>query len=87
VWAVRSWQRSLLTLVTLIGVWAIFHGVNEIFAAFTLREAGKRAERLVAEARWVPPATAPGWESVRPAHSASRLDGTTAMIRSYLASF
>jgi Short repeat of unknown function (DUF308) len=47
VWAVRSWQRSLLTLVTLVGVWAIFHGATEIFAAFTLREAGKRAERLV----------------------------------------
>ena len=47
VWAVRSWQQSLLTLVTLVGVWAIFHGVNEIFAAFTLREAGKRADQLV----------------------------------------
>ena len=47
VWAVGSWQRSLLTLVTLVGVWAIVHGVNEIFAAFTLREASKRAERLV----------------------------------------
>ena len=47
VWAVRSWQRSLLTLVTLVGVWAIVHGVAEIFAAFTLREAGKRADRLV----------------------------------------
>jgi uncharacterized membrane protein HdeD (DUF308 family) len=47
VWAVRSWQRSLLTLVTLVGVWAIFHGVSEIFAAFTLRQAGKRAEQLV----------------------------------------
>jgi uncharacterized membrane protein HdeD (DUF308 family) len=47
VWAVRSWERSLLALVTLIGVWAIVHGVAEIFAAFTLREAGKRAERLV----------------------------------------
>jgi len=47
VWAVRSWQRSLLTLVTLVGVWAIFHGVSEIFAAFTLRQAGKRAEELV----------------------------------------
>jgi len=46
VWAVRSWERSLLTLVTLVGVWAIFHGVAEIFAAFTQREAGKRAERL-----------------------------------------
>ncbi len=47
VWAVRSWQRSLLTLVTLVGVWAIFHGVREIFAAFTLRQAGKRTGQLV----------------------------------------
>jgi uncharacterized membrane protein HdeD (DUF308 family) len=47
VWAVRSWQQSLVTLVTLVGVWAIFHGVNEIFAAFSVREAGKRAEHLV----------------------------------------
>jgi uncharacterized membrane protein HdeD (DUF308 family) len=46
VWAVRSWERSLLTLVTLVGVWAIVYGVSEIFAAFTLREAGKQAERL-----------------------------------------
>jgi uncharacterized membrane protein HdeD (DUF308 family) len=47
VWAVHSWQRSLWTLVTLVGVWAIFHGVNEIFAAFTVREIGSRAERLI----------------------------------------
>ena len=47
VWAVRAWQRLLVTLVTLGGVWAIFHGVSEIFAAFTLRQAGKRAEQLV----------------------------------------
>jgi uncharacterized membrane protein HdeD (DUF308 family) len=47
VWAVRSWQRSLLTLVTLVGVWAIFHGVAEVFAAFSVREGGRRAERLV----------------------------------------
>jgi uncharacterized membrane protein HdeD (DUF308 family) len=46
VWAARSWQRSLLTLVTLVGVWAIFFGVSEIVAAFRLRETGKRAERL-----------------------------------------
>ncbi len=46
VWAVRSWQRSLVTLVTLVGVWAIFHGVTEIFAAFTMRQAGKRVEQL-----------------------------------------
>lgn len=47
VWAVRSWERSLLTLVTLVGVWAVFHGVNEIFAAFSVREAGRRAERAI----------------------------------------
>jgi uncharacterized membrane protein HdeD (DUF308 family) len=47
VWAVRSWERSLLTFVTLVGVWAIFTGVNEIFAAFSLREVGKRAERMI----------------------------------------
>jgi uncharacterized membrane protein HdeD (DUF308 family) len=47
VWAVRSWQQSLVTLVTLVGVWAIFHGVNEIFAAVSVRQAGKDAEPLV----------------------------------------
>jgi uncharacterized membrane protein HdeD (DUF308 family) len=44
-WAVRSWQRSLLTLVTLVGAWAIFHGVSQIVGAFTLRDAGERAGR------------------------------------------
>jgi len=48
VWAARSWEQSLVTLVTLVGVWAICRGVNEIFAGFTLREAGKQADRLVA---------------------------------------
>jgi uncharacterized membrane protein HdeD (DUF308 family) len=47
VWAIRSWERSLLTLVTLVGVWAIFHGVGEIFAAFSLRAVGKQAERAL----------------------------------------
>jgi uncharacterized membrane protein HdeD (DUF308 family) len=47
VWAMRSYQRSLLTLVTLVGVWAIFHGVGQIFGSFTLRDVGKRAERAV----------------------------------------
>jgi uncharacterized membrane protein HdeD (DUF308 family) len=47
VWAVRSWERSLLTFMTLVGVWAIFTGVNEIFAAFSLREVGERAERMI----------------------------------------
>jgi len=44
VWAARSWEHSLVTLVTLVGVWAICRGVNEIFAGFTLREAGKQAD-------------------------------------------
>jgi uncharacterized membrane protein HdeD (DUF308 family) len=48
VWASRSWERSLVTLVTLVGVWAICRGVGEIFAAFTLRQVSKQAERLVA---------------------------------------
>jgi uncharacterized membrane protein HdeD (DUF308 family) len=47
VWAVRSWERSLLTFMTLVGVWAIVIGVNEIFAAFSLRETGKEAERIL----------------------------------------
>ena len=48
VWAARSWEHSLVTLVTLVGVWAICRGVNEIFAGFALREVGKQADRLVA---------------------------------------
>jgi uncharacterized membrane protein HdeD (DUF308 family) len=47
VWAVRSWERSVFTLITLVGAWAIFHGVNEIFAAFSVRETGRRAERPI----------------------------------------
>jgi len=33
--------------VTLVGVWAIVHGVNEIFAAFAVRQVGRQAERLI----------------------------------------
>jgi uncharacterized membrane protein HdeD (DUF308 family) len=47
VWAIRSFERSLLTFMTLVGAWAIFIGVNEIFAAFSLRETGKQAERIL----------------------------------------
>ena len=47
VWAVRSWQASLLTLLTLVVLWAIFYGVAEIFAAFSRRQAGRRAEHLL----------------------------------------
>ena len=48
VWAAGSWDRSLVTLVTLVGVWAITRGVTEIFAGFTLRQVGKQADRPVA---------------------------------------
>ena len=34
-------------------MWALVYGVNEIFAAFTLREAGKRVERLLGQ--YLPP--------------------------------
>jgi hypothetical protein len=34
-------------LLTLVGVWAIFFGVAEIFAAFSLRQATKRVQQLV----------------------------------------
>jgi hypothetical protein len=46
-WAVHSWQRSLFTLLTVVGVWAVFHGLNEIFAAFALRQTAGRFERLI----------------------------------------
>jgi len=32
----------LLTLVTVVGVWAVFYRVSELFAAFALREAARR---------------------------------------------
>lgn len=47
IWAVRSWENSLVTLVTLVGCWAVFYGVNEIFAAFSLRHVAKRTKNLV----------------------------------------
>jgi hypothetical protein len=45
VWATRSWGHSLVTLVTLVGVWAITRGVNEIFVGFTLRQVGRLADQ------------------------------------------
>ena len=48
VWAARSWESSLVTLVTLVGVWAISRGVTEIFAGFTLRQVGKQADQPAA---------------------------------------
>ena len=48
VWATRSWEHSLVTLVTLVGVWAICRGVSEIVAGFTARQVGSQADELVA---------------------------------------
>jgi uncharacterized membrane protein HdeD (DUF308 family) len=48
VWAARSWEPSLVTMVTPVGVWAISRGLTEIFAGFTVRQVGKQADRLVA---------------------------------------
>ena len=45
IWAVRSWEHSLLMLMTLVGMWAVFYGTSEIFAAFSLRRAATRLER------------------------------------------
>lgn len=48
VWAARSWDHSLVTLVSLVGWCAISRGVNEMFADLTLRRVGKQADRLAA---------------------------------------
>jgi uncharacterized membrane protein HdeD (DUF308 family) len=45
VWAAGYPGRSLFVFVNLVGIYALFHGFNEIFAAFALREAGRGAER------------------------------------------
>jgi uncharacterized membrane protein HdeD (DUF308 family) len=48
VWAAASWESSLVTLVTLVGVWAISRGVNEIAAGLALRQVGRQADQLAA---------------------------------------
>jgi len=48
VWSARSWEHSLFTLVTVVGVWAICRGVSEMFTGFALREASRQANELVA---------------------------------------
>src|SRR6266568_333432 len=41
------WTQLLLGAAELVlGVWAVFLGVSEIFAAFSVREAGRRVERM-----------------------------------------
>ncbi len=48
VWATRSWEHSLVTLVTPVGGWAICRGVSEIVAGFTARQVGSQVDELIA---------------------------------------
>jgi uncharacterized membrane protein HdeD (DUF308 family) len=45
-WAAGYPGRSLLVFVNLVGIYALIHGFNEIFSAFTIRELGRRAGRV-----------------------------------------
>jgi uncharacterized membrane protein HdeD (DUF308 family) len=42
-WAAGYPGRSLLVFVNLVGIYALIHGVSEIFASFAIRELGKQA--------------------------------------------
>lgn len=44
VWALRSWQNSIVTLLALVGTWAIFFGTAHIFAAFGGMSASSRVK-------------------------------------------
>jgi uncharacterized membrane protein HdeD (DUF308 family) len=44
VWALAQPKTTLVVLVTVIGIWAVFWGVLEIVAAFFMRHARKRWE-------------------------------------------
>jgi uncharacterized membrane protein HdeD (DUF308 family) len=45
IWAAGYPGRSLFVFVNLVGIYALFHGFSEIFAAFSLREAGRDPQR------------------------------------------
>jgi uncharacterized membrane protein HdeD (DUF308 family) len=46
IWAAGYPGRSLFVFVNLVGVYAIFYGFTELFAAFDLRGLGHRLDRL-----------------------------------------
>ena len=58
IWAAGYPGRSLFVFVNLVGVYAIFYGFTEVFAAFDLRGLGHRLERQPPAATDRPPATA-----------------------------
>lgn len=47
IWALRSWQNSIVTLVALVGTWAIVFGTAQIFAAFGGMSASSRVRRAI----------------------------------------
>jgi len=40
-WAIGNPERSVLLLLTIVGIWAIFRGATELMAAFTYRDLKK----------------------------------------------
>jgi uncharacterized membrane protein HdeD (DUF308 family) len=46
IWAAGYPGRSLFVFINLVGIYAIFYGFTELFAAFDLRGLGKRLDRL-----------------------------------------
>ena len=48
-WAAGYPGRSLFVFVNLVGIYAIFYGFTELFAAFDLRGLGRRLDRLPPE--------------------------------------
>jgi uncharacterized membrane protein HdeD (DUF308 family) len=48
-WAVGYPGRSLFVFVNLVGIYAIFYGFTELFAAFDLRGLGHRLDRVSSE--------------------------------------
>jgi uncharacterized membrane protein HdeD (DUF308 family) len=68
IWAAGYPGRSLFVFVNLVGIYAIFHGFTEVFAAFDLRGLGHRLEDRAARGRLIPdrPAGMPRGEAIDP---------------------
>ena len=49
IWAAGYPGRSLIVFVNLVGIYAIFYGFTELFAAFDLRGLGRQLDRLPPE--------------------------------------
>jgi uncharacterized membrane protein HdeD (DUF308 family) len=49
IWAAGYPGRSLFVFINVVGIYAIFYGFTEVFAAFDLRGLGRRLDRLPPE--------------------------------------